>query len=84
MTPAQQELHDIIKDEITLDETLEAIRQIRSAGYEAKPLGRKDIIHAKRSEKEGWHTICVLFYDKWIDGEQVPATVREAVQGGAL
>jgi hypothetical protein len=84
------ELLRTLASEIGPEERQEAIRQVRAAGHLAVPVvidivgRRNDIIRVMRVEEDKpsgtWQTICTLFYDQWIDGEQVPSSIKEALE----
>ena len=64
------------------DEATEAIRQVRAQGHLARACNDEQI-HVMRMESADrpttgrWETICVMFYDKWLDGERVPASLDD-------
>lgn len=70
-------------------EPQEAVRQVRAAGHNAQLIeGNVDSIIVMRMETRDrpttgeWETICVGFYDKWLNGEEVPADWAEAFELG--
>jgi hypothetical protein len=69
------------------EERDEALRQVRYEGHHARTLPDHNSIMVMRMEDDRpvtgeWETISCLFYDAWLDGDDVPRSRDEAMGGG--